>query len=350
VLHELLAAGGLSGVSLKFPPESPLQAHPALRAAKTDLPPAAWLDIPLEYAAVTLGILTIEFPELETISTEDTHVAHVLAELLAAWLARISRAEQLQNRAARLEEQLRESENTGQMALQELEAFLYSVTHDLRAPLRGIDGYSKAIQEDFGDSLSEMARAYLEYIREASRIMASQIDQLLYLSRVMRAELHPAQVNLSMLAENIAEKLQQDQPERRVTFMITPGMTLQADAPMMELLLQNLIGNAWKFTSQHPAACIEFGFQQVEENHPIYFVHDDGAGFNMAYANKLFKPFQRLHGSHEFEGVGIGLAIVERIIRRHYGRVWLDSAIEQGTTVFFTLQENGSQITKTNTE
>ena len=340
-LHALLSMSGLSSAGLKLYPHPFAPAAPPIHVSKAGLHPAAWLDIPLEYAGEKLGILTIEFPELDSISTQDTQAAHSLARLLAAWLPSLAQIEKLKNHAVALNNRLQENETVKQMALQELETFLYSVTHDLRAPLRGIDGYSKAIQEDFGDSLSEMSRAYLDYIREASRIMAAQIDQLLHLSRVMRAELHPVIVDLSTLAENIIQQLRADQPERQVTFIVAPRMTVQADPSMMDLLLQNLIGNAWKFTSKHPTASIEFGFRPGE-GETVYFVRDDGAGFNMAYAHKLFKPFQRLHGSHEFDGVGIGLAIVDRIIRRHYGHIWFESAVEQGAAVFFTLQEKQS--------
>lgn len=221
-------------------------------------------------------------------------------------------------------------------ANEELKAFAYSVSHDLRTPLRSMDGFSHALLEDYGDKLDAEGRDYLQRIRVASQKMAHLIDDLLQLSRVTRGELDHSEVDLSKLAQAVAAELQESAPERQVTFDIAPGVTAEGDARMIRIALENLLGNAWKFTGKNPQAKIEFGLTN-HDGKPAYFVRDDGAGFDMAYADKLFQPFQRLHSGAEFGGTGIGLATVARIIGRHGGRVWAESAVEQGTTVYFTL-------------
>ncbi|WP_051180662.1 CHASE domain-containing protein [Thermithiobacillus tepidarius DSM 3134] len=218
----------------------------------------------------------------------------------------------------------------------ELESFNYSVSHDLRAPLRAIDGFSLVLLEDYDGILDTAGRDYLARIRRASQRMGQLIDDLLNLSRITRSEMHREAVDLSELAQEIAETLQADHPERRASFAIAPGVTAHGDPKLLEILLENLLGNAWKFTGKHERAHIEFGARE-EAGERVYFVRDDGAGFDMAYAGKLFGPFQRLHGPGEFEGTGIGLAIVQRIIDRHGGRIWAEGAVGQGATFYFTL-------------
>jgi light-regulated signal transduction histidine kinase (bacteriophytochrome) len=238
---------------------------------------------------------------------------------------------------AQARQQILEKTSQLENAERELETFAYSVSHDLRAPLRGIDGYSKALLEDYGSQLDDLGKAYLQYIREASHHMAELIDDLLKLSRVMRSEFQLNQVDLSAMAAEIAVQLKALQPERQVTFDITPGMVVQADDSLLNILMKNLMDNAWKFTSQHASALIEVG-RLDQEGRLVYYVRDDGAGFNMEYRDKLFTPFQRLHSAYEFEGSGIGLAIVQQIIKRHNGRVWAEGTVEKGATFFFTLQ------------
>ena len=218
----------------------------------------------------------------------------------------------------------------------ELEAFGYSVSHDLRAPLRGMDGFSHALLKDYGDKLDAEGRGYLQRMRAASQKMAQLIDDLLKLSRVTRGEHERRKVDLSKLAQAVAVELRQTTPERQVTFGIAPGVTAEGDARMIRIAFENLLGNAWKFTAKHDHATIEFGVAD-QDGKAAYFVRDDGAGFDMAYADKLFQPFQRLHSDAEFGGTGIGLATVARIVHRHGGRVWAESGVEQGTTVYFTL-------------
>ncbi|HET8580628.1 MAG TPA: PAS domain S-box protein, partial [Nitrospiraceae bacterium] len=219
----------------------------------------------------------------------------------------------------------------------ELESFSYSVSHDLRAPLRSIDGFSLALLEDCADKLSAQGKDYLRRVRDATQRMARLIDDLLNLARVTREGMRRERVNLSMLARSIAADLKKTQPDRQVAFVIADGLVANGDAHLLRVALQNLLGNAWKFTSKRPKTRIEFGVIR-QNGTPAYFVRDDGAGFDMVYAGKLFGPFQRLHSAKEFEGTGIGLATVKRVIRRHGGRVWAESAVGQGATFYFTLQ------------
>ncbi len=218
----------------------------------------------------------------------------------------------------------------------ELESFSYSVSHDLRAPLRGLVGFSQALLEDYDDKLDEQGKHCLSRIAAAGRRMGELIDDLLTLSRVTRSQMQRERVDLSAAAREVAAVLREGQPERKVEFVIADGLTVAGDKPLLEAVLENLLGNAWKFTGGHPTATIEFGVTDVE-NERVYFVRDDGAGFDMAYADKLFGAFQRLHTEEEFPGTGIGLATVQRIVRRHGGRMWAEGEIEKGATFYFTL-------------
>jgi light-regulated signal transduction histidine kinase (bacteriophytochrome) len=223
-------------------------------------------------------------------------------------------------------------------ANKELEAFSYSVSHDLRAPLRAVDGFSKALLDECGSKLEVTGRGYLERVRGAARHMGQLIDDLLNLARLSRADMHRQPVNLTALARDVAGSLRQGQPERRVHFDIAEGLTAEGDAPLLAVVLDNLMRNAWKFTSKHETARIELGRKQ-DNGVPAYFIRDDGAGFDMAHANLLFAPFQRLHRQADFEGTGVGLATVQRIIQRHRGRLWAEGVVEGGATFYFTLWE-----------
>ncbi|MBE8967617.1 hypothetical protein IQ277_15555 [Nostocales cyanobacterium LEGE 12452] len=232
----------------------------------------------------------------------------------------------------------RVAERTAQLEAtnKEMEAFSYSVSHDLRAPLRSIDGFSQALLEDYAEKLDALGQNYLQRVRAATQRMAQLIDDLLNLSRLTRSEMRYEKVDLSALVEAIATDLHKTQPERQVEFIITPGLVANGDTHLLRIVLENLLGNAWKFTGKHQKARIEFGLLQQNDT-SMYFVRDDGTGFDMAYIDKLFGAFQRLHAMTEFEGTGIGLATVQRIIHRHGGRVWAESAVEQGATFYFTL-------------
>ncbi|HEY5594754.1 MAG TPA: ATP-binding protein [Nitrospiria bacterium] len=218
----------------------------------------------------------------------------------------------------------------------ELEAFSYSVSHDLRAPLRHIDGYSQILLEDCSDKLDQEGRKYLRQVREASQQMARLIDDLLNLSRLTRAEIRRGTVDLSRMADAAAAELKNTQPDRMVEFVIEDGLITEGDARLLRVVLDNLLGNAWKYTGKRSDARIEFG-RTNHENRATYFVRDNGAGFEMAYVHKLFGAFQRLHSVSEFPGTGIGLATVQRIVHRHGGQVWAAGAVDQGATFYFTL-------------
>jgi PAS domain S-box-containing protein len=218
----------------------------------------------------------------------------------------------------------------------ELEAFSYSVSHDLRAPLRAIDGFSQILLEDHAGSLNAEGCDSLQRVRTAARRMGSLIDDLLNLSRVTRAELKPEQVDLSAIARDIVQELRGQDPERDTEFTVTTDVRVHGDPRLLRIALQNLFDNAWKFTRARPGARIVFGVTRHADK-PTYFVRDSGVGFDMAYAGKLFGAFQRLHDAREFPGTGIGLATVQRVIHRHGGRIWAESAVEQGATFYFTL-------------
>lgn len=219
----------------------------------------------------------------------------------------------------------------------ELETFSYSVSHDLRAPLRSINGFSQALLEDYAEHLDAEGKDYLYRIHAATQRMSELIDALLALSRVTRAELQRDTVALSHMAQGIAADLQQQAPDRCVEWIIADGLMANGDARLLRVAMENLLGNAWKFTAKTPSARIEFGQQRQEEGTEVFFVSDNGAGFDMAYADKLFGAFQRLHRASEFQGTGIGLATVQRIIRRHGGRVWAQGRVDAGATFYFTL-------------
>lgn len=236
----------------------------------------------------------------------------------------------------RTDEELRQ--RIGQLTAlnRELEAFSYSVSHDLRAPLRAINGFSQALSEDFGAQLPPDAQEYLKRIRAASQRMGHQIDDMLLLSRVTRLEMTLQPINLSEISRQIIEELALLEPQRQIEVLIEAGLQAQADQNLTELLLQNLLGNAWKFTSRKEIAKIEVG-TLGETDITVYYVKDNGAGFDPKYAEKLFTVFQRLHSVTDFEGSGVGLATAQRIIHRHGGRIWAEGKPNEGATFFFTL-------------
>lgn len=234
--------------------------------------------------------------------------------------------------------ELRVEMRTRELAVsnQELEAFSYSVSHDLRAPLRTIDGFSLALQEDFADKLNDEGRDYVNRVRAGVQRMGTLIDALLQLSRVTRSDLQTERVDLSSLATLVFNDIQSSDPQRKVTFTAQPEVIVQGDPRLLRIALENLIGNAWKFTSKVPEAHIEFG-SDLRQGKTIYYIKDNGAGFDMNYVGRLFTAFQRLHGDREFKGSGIGLATVSRIIRRHHGTIGAESELGRGATFYFSL-------------
>jgi PAS domain S-box-containing protein len=237
---------------------------------------------------------------------------------------------------------LRAAKEATETANRELEAFSYSVAHDLRAPLRAMDGFSQALVDDYGGSLDETGRTYLYRIRESSQRMARLIDELLALSHMSRAEPRRQTVDLTALVRRSFALLQRAEPHRRVVLVVREGLNAWCDPGLVEVVLDNLLANAWKFTSKRPDARIEVG-SSASSHGPAFFVRDDGVGFDMAYAHKLFGVFERLHAVTEFEGTGIGLATVQRIVTRHGGRVWAEGAVGRGATFYFTLPGEPSQ-------
>ena len=219
----------------------------------------------------------------------------------------------------------------------ELETFAYSVSHDLRAPLRSMQGFSQALLEDYSSVLNDQGKDYLRRIQNSAELMAQLIDDILQLSRLTRSDMHLDNVNLSEMTGMISAELIQSQPKRKVEFVITPGLTAQGDEKLLRVALNNLLENAWKFTSKSELARIEFNATE-KDGHKVFFVRDNGVGFDMKYVDKLFSPFQRLHSSNEFPGTGIGLASVQRIVHRHSGQVWAEGKVGEGATFYFTLQ------------
>jgi PAS domain S-box-containing protein len=241
----------------------------------------------------------------------------------------------------RAEEHLHRTTEALASANKELESFSYSVSHDLRAPLRGIDGFSRALEEDYGERLDGEARGYITRIRNATQRMGQIIDDLLLLSRVARSEIQRETVDISALAREVDAALRTAEPFRELVFRVQEDLRVEADGRLVRLLLENLLGNAWKYTSRNARAVVEVGASDGQ-GETVFFVRDDGAGFDMAYVHKLFGPFSRLHGTSEYPGSGIGLATVARIAARHGGRVWAVGEPGRGATFFFTLAPGGS--------
>lgn len=233
----------------------------------------------------------------------------------------------------------RVAERTAQLevANKELEAFSYSVSHDLRSPLRSIDGFSFILVDKYSDQLNDKGKHYLQRVRAATQRMGELIDDLLKLSSVTRAQIQRSCVNLTAMVEEIVAGLQQTYPERSVRLALAPGVSAQVDPRLIRVVMENLLHNAWKYTSYKEYVRIEFGTLLQADGTTAYFIRDNGAGFDMAYVNKLFGAFQRLHTEREFSGTGIGLATVQRIIHRHGGRVWAEGAVGQGATFYFTV-------------
>lgn len=260
-----------------------------------------------------------------------------MAVVMFLWVTQLRRkVEERTHEVQKLNQHLEDRARALEMANKELESFSYSVSHDLRAPLRSIDGFSRAVQEDYADKLDDEGRENLQIIRAASQRMGHLIDDMLMLAKVARIEIRRAPFDISGLAASIAQELQRTNPGRPAEFLIAPGLQAEGDASLTRIALENLLGNAWKFTANRPEPRIEFG-RTSHNGHSAFFVRDNGAGFDMTYAHKLFGAFQRLHTTAEFPGTGVGLASTQRIIHRQGGRIWAESQPGQGATFYFTL-------------
>jgi signal transduction histidine kinase/CHASE3 domain sensor protein len=315
-------------------PEPLRSAHPYLWLLERGL--RYEVRVPLRALDRQIGSLGLASRRAETLDARSLQVAREVAAQVSIALEQARLRERLQGEAERLEQQVRARTAELNEANAELEAFSYSVSHDLRAPLRAIDGFSLAVEDDPGNTLTARSQRFFQKVKTASGRMAELIDDLLNLSRLSRAELMREQVNLTQLATEVLAELQAREPGRQVEVSIQEGLWAVADRRLLRVALENLLGNAWKFTGQQPHPRIEVTCSQQQQE-SIFSVRDNGAGFDMAYAQKLFSPFQRMHSEQEFPGTGIGLATVQRIVRRHGGRIWAESRVGEGTTLFFTL-------------
>ncbi len=259
----------------------------------------------------------------------------IIAENLATSRRQIElNAAEIQALNTTLEEKVRQRTNELETTNRELEAFSYSVSHDLRAPLRTIDGFSLALEEDYAGVVDSVGRDYIKRVRGGVQRMGGLIDALLQLSRITRAEITRVDLDLSEVAVAVAANLRDENPGRELSFNIPPDLEANGDPGLLRVALENLMGNAVKFSAKKPGTVVDFGWDTAAD---AWFVRDNGAGFDMYYADKLFNAFNRLHGDKDFKGSGIGLATVARVIRRHHGRIWADSTVDHGATFWFTL-------------
>jgi PAS domain S-box-containing protein len=294
------------------------------------------LAVPLRWGDRIIGVVDVESVELDAWSEDDQRLLETIAAQIGIALENAELFAQVQRHAAELEHRVAERTAELRQSNAELEAFAWSVSHDLRAPLRAMEGFSQALLEEYLPQLDETGQGYLRRVIAASHRMAELIDDLLYLSRITRHTIQRQRVNLSLLARGIIDELRRAQPERAVEFVMADDLIVEGDERLLRVALENLLGNAWKFTAGRDPARIEFG-RLEDSGTPVYFIRDNGVGFETAFADKLFIPFQRLHSTHEFPGTGIGLATVERIIHRHVGKLWAEGRVGEGATFYFTL-------------
>lgn len=303
----------------------------------------AWAAAPLSVGGTTVGALCLYSSEPEVFDEQELSLLDELAmdlsfalEMARREAARREAELQVERLNASLEAKVQERTAALELANRELESFSYSVSHDLRAPLRAIDGFSQLLVENLAEKLDDEAREMVGRIRAGAKRMGQLVDDLLRFSRLGRASMHRETLDFGQMAREIAVELRAASPERQVELIVAEPLPVEADPSLAAVLLRNLLGNAWKFTAGRGSARIEVGVEEADGER-VFFVADNGAGFESSYAKVLFRPFQRLHRSDEFEGTGIGLAIVGRIVERHGGRVWIDGAVDRGATVRFTL-------------
>lgn len=331
------------GISVTIPAEPIFETLAAQRAMAIGGHGGAFVLVSLLIAGYS-GRLGRQWSALESLKNsqeqlvaERTAELHGAIEALRLENARRQEAEEASRQLNReLEQRVAERTAELQAANSELEAFCYSVAHDLRIPLRGMNGFSRIILERYGDTLDEEGKGYLDRLSAASIRMGQLVDDLLHLTKVTRAEMRRGTVDLTAMAEEIATDCRHTQPERRAEFAIQPGMVAIADENLLRIVMVNLLANAWKFTARQPVSRIEVGSIE-RDGRTEFFVRDNGVGFDMAYVGKLFGPFERLVSVNEFEGTGIGLATVKRIVERHGGMVWAEGEPGRGATFHFTL-------------
>ncbi|OGD24748.1 MAG: hypothetical protein A2Y69_15520 [Candidatus Aminicenantes bacterium RBG_13_59_9] len=340
---------GLSGraVAEKKPVVQDVKDYPSKRLApsiiKENLKSLA--SIPLLSGGQVVGAMNISARRARAFPPEELELLAAIGQQLGISVQKARLYEASQHELAerkQVEEALGERTKQLELANQELKSFTHSVSHDLRAPLRVIDGFSVALVEDYEKILPADAQNHLARIRGGVRRMSELIDALLVLSSVSKAEIIRQSVDMSGLAQAVSERLIRTQPDREVEWRIENGLTVVGDSRLLSLVMENLIDNAWKFTSKTDRASIEFGARLQPDGQSVFYVKDNGAGFDMAYADKLGVDFQRLHSVAEFPGTGIGLSTVQRIIRRHDGRVWAEGEVGRGATFYFTLWQRRS--------
>ena len=319
VLKEALVTG--RSQIINRPPSD----HPAMRAI------TRFLGVPLLENGKVTGLIGLANKSADY--TDDDRLA---VEVITPAFVEVLKRKRSEHAVMELNDQLAGRALALERANKELESFSYSASHDLRAPLRSLEGFSRALVEDYEDRLDDVGKNYLHRIRKASGRMGRLIDDMLHLAQVSRSELHRAPVNLSALAHIVADGIQQTDPDRKIEFVIEPDLMASGDAHLLQIVMENLFGNACKFSGAQSVARIEFG-RTVRDGAPAYFVRDNGVGFDMRYAHKLFGAFQRLHSASEFPGTGIGLATVQRVIHRHGGSVSAESKPGEGATFYFTL-------------
>ncbi len=289
------------------------------------------------YILVSAGILYLLLRRYHRRNVQSLAVASQMSAALAASENEIRRIN--------LELEGRVEQRTRQLAAanRELEAFVHAVSHDLRAPLRTMAGFSQALQDAAPAALDERSKHYLTRIREASQRMATLIDDLLELSRITQSQMLPRELNFTLLVKEIAAQVAERYPGRQVTLVVQPDMLAYGDARLLRIALENLLDNAWKYSALNPQATVTIGCE-TSSHEREYFISDDGVGFNMAYAGKLFGPFQRMHTESQFPGTGIGLVTVQRILARHGGRIWADAEVDRGATFSFTLPDPTQRV------